>query len=433
MTEETCFRRILALVGACTLVACATNGPPPSTRTDGGPPDAVMDTMGDLGMGCVSSMCPAAQSCVAGACAVVPEDADRDGLSALLDCDDMDATVGRMAQRACPGDCGDGLERCVDGVWDTCDAPSDCDCTGSASRNIECDMCGLQGQGCVGGMWESVGVCTRQGPCSPGAVELGAPCGRCGTRQRTCTDTCSWSDFTCVEDATRCNYWVLAPGASAWAGYWLTDDSPRAPSTPIRAAIPVEGTGEAWVFTDTTYHVLSTSCVPRAVEPCWVRSGLMSELFGADVPAETLLFAVDIPPRFRGDDILGIDLGTTTTDYRFEMDTATGDIVHIATAPMVPSTAPEAPARSELRATFSNVGNAEGWVTAVCGDPAAAPTDYIGNVSGSRVHVFNPVAGCGFHHSDAFGEFPAFAISGAPNVGQVAAAFHEGGLFVLAE
>ncbi|MDQ3034685.1 MAG: hypothetical protein M3Y87_19905, partial [Myxococcota bacterium] len=102
-----------------------------------------------------------------------PDD-DRDGFRADVDCDDDDPSIGSSGERSCPGACGDGLERCTDGTWAACDAPTECSCTGTGTRELACEMCGLQTQQCVGGEWAPVGACTRQGACAPGAVETGA-------------------------------------------------------------------------------------------------------------------------------------------------------------------------------------------------------------------------------------------------------------------
>jgi hypothetical protein len=127
-------------------------------------------------------------------------DADSDGVSAAIDCDDGDATVGAVAERPCSSACGDGVERCTDGVWMDCTAPQVCDCVaGTSPRELECERCGVQRQTCVDGTWTDDGVCTDQGACSPGAVETGGGCARCGTLERSCATDCTWRDFTCVD------------------------------------------------------------------------------------------------------------------------------------------------------------------------------------------------------------------------------------------
>jgi hypothetical protein len=151
-------------------------------------------------------------------CGAARFDQDDDGIPAQSDCDDSDPSIGTTAERACEGECGSGIERCVMGDWEPCDAPTDCECMPGEERTRECGHCGMQSQQCnEQGVWQDVGECSDQGSCMPGAEDRESQsCGRCGsgshTRTRTCDETCtweSWSGWSLCAGETGC-----VPGAT---------------------------------------------------------------------------------------------------------------------------------------------------------------------------------------------------------------------------
>lgn len=166
----------------------------------------------DASIGCGS--CADGQSCIDGRCV---RDADGDGVPADRDCDDDDPTVGSTAQRACLSDCGSGLERCEEGVWGQCDAPTDCDCENPGDqRTVSCPMCGTQTQLCVDGRWVNEGECIGVGECAAGDTEMvEEPCGLCGEgkqlRSRTCDSSCQWGEWSDVGECTGATA-VCLPG-----------------------------------------------------------------------------------------------------------------------------------------------------------------------------------------------------------------------------
>ena len=175
------------------VLGCANGGSPPSTtRLDAGRTDSGSS-------GC-DPACISPEVCISGLCQIAAMDADGDGVSTALDCDDTDPTVRDNAERPCSGACGAGVEICTAGEWAACTAPTDCDCTaGTPARTIPCARCGMQRQTCTGGTWVDDGACEGAGACDPGSTEMGAACG-CGTQRRSCTSACEWTDFVCVGD-----------------------------------------------------------------------------------------------------------------------------------------------------------------------------------------------------------------------------------------
>jgi hypothetical protein len=148
--------------------------------------------------------CDTGEVCQEGACVPAGVDSDGDTVPVELDCDDDDPTIGTVAEQLCTSACAEGLTRCTDGVWDACDAPTDCECnTGDPPRTIACAQCGMQTQSCVGGAWTNDGVCMNQGACTPGDVEDLGACTNCGRSQRTCQADCTWGAPECL-DAGAC-------------------------------------------------------------------------------------------------------------------------------------------------------------------------------------------------------------------------------------
>lgn len=272
-------------------------------------------------------------------------------------------------------------------------------------------------------------MCDLPTACMAGAIEETDDCGRCGVMTRTCNASCVWTDFACVEDPDRCDYWVHPDGATGWSGYRL-GPSAFAPASPVRAAMPIDGTEEALVLTDTTIHRLRWTCEP-GVTPCWVASAPIATWF-PELAGATVRYANDIPAVYRGDGIEGIDLITDANDYRYEYEVATTTNTHVATNP-APASMAGALDRTRGRGSFSVLGNAAGWLAAPCGDPPTVPTDYIATIEATDVFIYAPAAGCGAYHRALYSSFGPFAEPGAPPIARVGAAFHRGGLFVLAE
>jgi hypothetical protein len=177
---------------------CARGGDATPRGSDGSRLDAGTSPGDDArAPGDCDPACPLGEMCLGGEC-VPAEDADGDGIDGTRDCDDSDPSIGTMAERACEGPCGPGVERCTEGVWAACTAPATCDCEPDAApRELPCGNCGVQRQVCSEGRWENDGTCTGAGPCSPGDIDTGGSCGNCGTQRRSCGLDCSWGGWAC--------------------------------------------------------------------------------------------------------------------------------------------------------------------------------------------------------------------------------------------
>jgi hypothetical protein len=261
-------------------------------RADGGVDDSGRGDV-DGGTSCVdASDCEGGLVCVLRECVDPASDADMDGVPTDRDCDDGDPSVGMLGERGCSSSCADGLERCTDGVWGACDAPTTCDCTSGETRSLSCAMCGTRMQTCSSaGMWEDDGGCTGAGPCVPGSMESIGTCGDCGVAQRTCNDSCTWDAAVCVgegactpgtpgSDVQGCGACMIGTqtrtrmcnSSCAWDPYgpWSTcmGDTGCTPGTTMMDSVPCGMCG-----TLTRTRTCNSSC---AFDP-WVDGACMGE------------------------------------------------------------------------------------------------------------------------------------------------------------
>ena len=186
--------RLAFVLAAATLFGCASG----TSNIDAGRhPDGGLDGQaGDLGA-CDPS-CGSGNVCIGGRCVPTASDGDHDGVPTAADCDDTNAGIGGIAERACSSACGPGVEQCMDGLWMPCSAPAACDChDGDAPRMLACGNCGMQTQVCTAGRWVNSGACTGERDCMPGSMDVGAACGMCGHQVRTCQLDCTWGASSC--------------------------------------------------------------------------------------------------------------------------------------------------------------------------------------------------------------------------------------------
>jgi len=367
-------------------------------------------------------------------------DEDGDRIPATLDCDDADPTIGSTGERSCSSDCAVGVERCTEGEWSACSAPTSCTCESTdPPRMRDCAMCGTVFDTCSDDEWVA-GTCMDQGNCPPGELEMrtnaGAGCGECRVEQRTCGMDCEFpTEWECVEAIPDCNFWLLPNGATEWSAFHL-GSSPLAPTEAIRGAFPLEGEGEGWVFTDTRLHRFRTGCVPTESDPCWSGSDLIPAFF-PEAAGQTQRYGVNIPDTFDGDGRQQVGLYSTTRDVRYfrALGTETFVLEFDVAAATEPPIHPNAPLRSDVVASWTDVGDVNGWASVACGDTdPRVPTEWIADVWDGQVSLFTVVpAGCGSFEKVPFADFGPFALPGAPAFEDVGAIFYSGGLYVFAE
>ena len=158
-----------------------------------------------------------ADRCIDEACTYRPRDTDFDGSPDSAcggnDCEDDNPDVSAGSTRPCTSECDlDGIERCVDGEWQDCTAPTECTCRSGDIRHEPCGRCGTAGRVCLpGSEWGPISECLGFGACEPGNVEI-EPCDElicgltaiAGFRYSTCSDECRWETGACESPPDCC-------------------------------------------------------------------------------------------------------------------------------------------------------------------------------------------------------------------------------------
>jgi len=82
-------------------------------------------------------------------------------------------------------------------------------CSPGDKQTEACGKCGTRERSCTNQCgWSAWGACTGEGVCSPNQKETAA-CGNCGTKTRLCLDQCTWGPYTgCTGEG------VCAPGTT---------------------------------------------------------------------------------------------------------------------------------------------------------------------------------------------------------------------------
>lgn len=356
-------------------------------------------------------------------------DGDGDGFRSDVDCDDSNPDITTIATRPCEGACSTFVVQCNLGVWEECPS-DDCPCEPGETRDLLCPMCAMQTQTCgADSTWSAPGACTGGGECSAESTEVGEACGRCGTMQRQCSATCAWSDFTCVEDPSMCNAWLLPPGATEWSGWRLTGGP-----ADVQAAWGIEAPpSRVWVLSF-GLHVFDPACLTGTgpATGCWLESGDRSRFLDENI-TEELHWGISIPRTFTGTSNQFLDASSSEFSHRFQRGVFTGGVGRVFREDVVPFTDPQAPPSIEsVRAGFGRVGDTDDWVSAACS--IAPPKDYVAYLGPTSVHVFSADGSC-WVAATPYASFPPFALPGAPPLERIEGAAYDVslGLLLLAD
>lgn len=379
---------------------------------------------------CVGSSCRSGLVCQMGTCA---------GATAC----------GMRGQSCCSGACEAGL-RCASDRCEPCGTLGQPCCGGGACgasltcQSDRCQPCGSVGQPCCGaacsaGTECSAGTCRgvdRDMDGSPAGLDCddSDPRRAPGMRER-----CDQIDNDCsgvADDGNACGLWIY--NGTTWSAYALDPGaemgapSPHAPSTPIRFTLDIERPRLAYVFTDSTYHLMDTTTRQ------WTQSGPRASLIAQLAGASTSM-SYCVPAGFGGGDanLEGCAVATPGGVLQVQYNITSRQFVYNRTDP-IPTWMPAmyAPNYGTIRAGWVDTDNANGWFTtapsSVCAMGGATPGPYLAVIDSDRVHFFEASVCFLWAPTVPFASFTPFTRPGAPPLARIASSFMiDRQLFVL--
>ncbi|MFO0561061.1 MAG: putative metal-binding motif-containing protein [Polyangiales bacterium] len=431
-----------------------------SSARDGGPADSGPSCGTVDAACCAGNLCAGALVCEANVCRMQPNcGADtqpccigsscRSGLVCQTGTCRAATACGMRAQPCCSGACEAGL-RCVAERCDPCGTLGQACCGGGTCgpsltcQSDRCQPCGGNGQPCCGAACAPGTECTA-GTCRgidrdmDGAL-AGVDCDDNDPRRAPgMRERCDNIDNDCsgvADDRNACGLWQFNGSTGSWSTFALDAmadagaPSPNAPASAIRFALDIESLRIAYVFTNTTYHVLDAQT--RQWTASGSRATLIPQLAGADA-----FVGYTIPAGHGGGDpnLESAAILTTGGVINVQFDIAARRFTFRQTDP-VPMWMPPGPTYTSVRAAWLDVTNAYGWVTtapsSLCATGPMMTGPYAGAISGDRVHIFEAGSCFVWAPTVPFATFAPFARPNAPPLARIATTFYQNGsLFVL--
>jgi cysteine-rich repeat protein len=321
-------------------------------------------------------------------------------------------------------DCGNGVvdpgEACDDGNTTNTDA---------CLSNCTAARCGdgyvwAGHEACDDGNTANTDACLSSctaARCGDGYVWAGHEA--CDDGNTTPGDGCS---ATCTLEPAFTLHAVSNPPAGWTPTPVYTQGVLHAPGSAIRAAANNEQRGVAYVFTATTYHVLT---VPGFQ---WVDSGDLATVF-VDLPGASVDLAWGVSRPDPDGSYIGFKVGEWA--YNYDIDNATGAVSPLGEPARIDwSNDPLAPALADLRLGWLDLENAHGWAvdpdagTAGACAPSGTPIGpYLGLITTQQSVYLWDAGYCGrFLDAMPVATFPPFALGLAnrPDLADAVASFY---------
>lgn len=343
--------------------------------------------------------------------------------------------------------CDDGNLVPGDGCTANCQVETGWACTGEPSQ---CErLCGNgvidSGEDCDGVLLGGATCATVPGGFTAGELDCTAQCGfdtsgctTCGNNVPETGEGCDDGNVTagdgcsptCEQEDLPVLYWATGDPA-VWGQMTVTyAGEPHAPQDPIVAAANADQRDYAYVFTATSYHLLS---LPGHQ---WIGHGLLSARF-PEVPGAQLRAAIGIswPAETHTAVALVTVSGQTAYVHVYNEDNLTGEVVLERSDVLDWSSDPNAPDPVTGRAAFQTLSNTNGWshhdVYALCHDiQPATPTDadvglYLGLITTADQLYLQECGYCWLWYDQMpTAQFPPFTVAGAPASAGIVAAFY---------
>jgi len=328
-------------------------------------------------------------------------------------CDDGPAnsnTLANACRISCQQHyCGDGVldagEACDDGNSSNTDAcPNTCVPASCGDGFVRSGV-----EQCDDGNSSNTDACLNtcvSASCGDGYMWSGQE--ECDDGNSTAGDGCSPS---CDAESLPSLRW-LSSTSSGWSTPWTLyyAGETHAPTTPVQAAVGVEGAGRVIFFTQSTYHVL------RIPTLTWYDSGTQNLDF-AQLPASGPTGG------------FGLDNGSSTTvtliaghwAHLFEYTHTGGNVSFLFSDDIDTNqdwSTPEAPDPNLLTAMYYDPDNVHGWVNdsllSACGVGAGPVSAHIVSLTASSLHL-QEIGNCfDYYNQMSYSAFPPFGIT-VPN------------------
>jgi cysteine-rich repeat protein len=342
------------------------------------------------------------------------------------DCDDGNSANNDACLTDCTAaSCGDGY------VWA---GQEDCD-DGNSSNNDACLMDCTEASCGDGYVWAGQEDCDDGNSLDTDGCLAGCTLARCGdgvvwAGQEDCDDGntvagdgCSPS---CAAEALPVLHWATGQPA-VWDEQTLYyAGEPHAPTTAVVAAANVDQRDRAYLFTATTYHVLS---LPGHQ---WLDSGPLQGRF-PNVPGADVLTAFGVSWSTETESTVSFitsPAGVGPRSWSYTIDNATGAITADPDNPntMDWSSHTDPPSVNDARATYIDLANANGWVSgdpsALCGATATSVGPNLGafTVTGD-IYLYEAGSCFEFYDHMPVAQFGPFDQPAAPAATSIVAAF----------
>lgn len=321
------------------------------------------------------------------------------------------------------------LPGCGNGVLDPgeeCDHGEQNSTTGECLPNCKLATCG------DGYVWEGVEECDDGNTSNNDSCLNNCKMATCGdgylwTGVEECDDGNNIAGDGCSPDCKIEKLPILYSIETTSAGWSTTTltyaGKPHAPTQPVIAAANVQTRGEAYVFTSTTYHVLTLPGME------WIEHGsISSKLPGANGANLTSAYGVswDHDPF----STMAFIEGEWVRNY--DIDHSTGAVTAHDDNPQFidwTEVGDYPPQPQNLKDIWVALENDQGWAPGnpnqICGAEGTTMGPYAGGITNAgSIHMFD--AGyCGvFYQMMPLGDFAPFGASGAPAAAGITAAFY---------
>ncbi len=326
------------------------------------------------------------------------------------ECDD-----GNTSDRdACLTDCT--RARCGDGFIE--DGLEECDDGNTHSQDGCSSGCSVEPG------WACQGMPSRcEYLCGNGRLDNGE---ECDDGNAVAGDGCSPD---CRDEHLPILYWGTGNPAT-WGKMTITyANDPHAPSQPIVAAANADQRGYAYVFTATSYHILSLP------DHHWIGHGQLNARFPG-VPGTLIGGAFAVSWANEEDTDIFFGISSRSQAYGYHENNLTGDVTADASNPINVdwSSDPNAPTPPEVGHLFQTLSNDNEWThadlhsTAMCGDIAPAGSDvgpYMGLLGfNGHLYLYNCSYCWKFYDDVPLSQFPPFTVTSAPPTTGILAMFY---------